>query len=116
MGRRWAKVAPKWAKMGQVGTKMAPSWLQDGPKTGQVEPKMVKMGQVGSKMAPSWFQDGLKTGQVEPKMGPKTDFRTPRRGWMEDGWRTDRRWSATDDFKKWRLGPWGGRRGSPKSS
>ena len=88
-----------------------PSWLQDGPKTGQVEPKMGQDGpswpQDGAKLAPRWAQDGPSSAQDRSKDGfANTGQRADR-----PGQRADRPGQTPDACKKWRVGPWGGRGG-----
>ena len=101
-GPRWHQHGPRWAKL-------APRWRQVGPKMGPRRAKLTtrwaKMGQVGPKMVPR-----------RAKLSPRWVQRRISEHCAEDGQRMDRRLADAEDFKKWRLGPWGGRRGSPKSS
>eukprot|EP00973_Karenia_brevis_P013059 1772799-Karenia_brevis.AAC.1 len=57
MGRGMAKLRQiKTGSGGEVGAKLRPRWIQDGPKLGQVE---ASWGQPGSKLEP-------RRGQVGP--------------------------------------------------
>ena len=92
---RWLMLAHVVPSLHQVGTKLAPTWPQVGPKSAHVGPSCPKLAQVRPKLAhvgPNWPQVGPSWPQVGPKLAPS---------WPQVGPKRPLKAVFFDDFRAW---------------